>query len=178
MSPGSIKRKANVQVKEIGAALQYVAENLYGNHKADYDQIAAGPRQSRRKHATYEMILASFALEPLKFSLTYTELIERISKLCAHKNPIPPASVSTALKALGSFQQRKKMSLLDWHEYENKLYILEPSFLFYLRQRLENNLPGDDFTQKLIRLFDMVRVNGGKLEIKMIAGDQDEPKLL
>lgn len=174
MTPGSIKRKANILTQDIEIAQRYVAENLYGNHKADYEQLAAGPRQRRRKHATYEMILASFALEPLKFSLPHSELIDRVNRLCSKKEPIPAASINAALRALGNFQQRKKMSLLDWHESESKLYIIEPSFLFYLRQRLDNNLAGDDFTQKLIKLFDMVQANGGKVEFKMMPMDDNE----
>lgn len=168
MSPGSIKRLANITIDSVVSAQKYVADNIYTNHKSDYDQLIAGPRQSRRKYPTYEKILASFALEPLRFSLKYSELIERISSICEIEEEIPAASVNAALKALSNFQQRKTMSLLDWHASEGCLYIVEPSFLFYLRQKLENSKPGTDIKVKLMHLFEILERPDGKIEVKMV----------
>lgn len=167
MSPGSIKRSTTISAHTVVEAQKYVAENMYSNHKSDYDQLITGPRQRRRKHATYEKILASFALDPLKFSLSFSELQERVESLCIDSSNIPSGSIKAALNALEKFQIRKKISLLDWHESEGKLYIVAPSFLFYLRQMLENSTPGESITQKLLILFKE------NLELKMMPGSDD-----
>lgn len=169
MSQGSEQRSTNVELAEIKAAQKYVAENLYANHKSDYEQLVAGPRQKKRKYATYEKILASFALEPLEFSLSYSDLISRVTSLCTSNESIPAASINAALRALEKFQLRKKMSLLDWHNGEARLYIIEPSFLFYLRQKLDNGTPGADLRERLIQLFEIMERPDGKIEVKMIS---------
>lgn len=153
MSAGSRKRQTNIQKDAVTGALDFVADNLYANHKGDYEQLITGPRKSTRKHATYEKILASFALEPLKYSHKHHELINRIQQISGEQEQIPNASITTALKALGRFQERSKMRLLDWHEDERVLYIVEPSFLFYLRQKLDNEATGDSLEAKLYQLF-------------------------
>lgn len=167
MSPGSKQRSANVQRDALDRAQLYVAENLYANHKGDYEQLITGPRKGQRKHATYEKILASFALEPLQFSLRYHELIERVSQLSSGDEPIPNASITAALKALGKFQERSKMRLLDWHEDERVLYIVEPSFLFYLRQMLDNDASGGDIQQRLAQIFRIIDADGKSVELKI-----------
>lgn len=159
MSSGSRKRQTNVQKDAVAKALQFVADNLYANHKGDYEQLITGPRKSTRKHATYEKILASFALEPLQYSLKHHELLNRIAQLSNESEQIPNASITTALKALGRFQERSKMRLLDWHEDERVLYIVEPSFLFYLRQKLDNEASGDSLEAKLSELFRILEMD-------------------
>lgn len=165
MSPGSLKRSTNIQKAAVDDALEFVADNLYANHKGDYEQLITGPRKGQRKHASYENILASFALEPLSFSLKHHELMERVAKLSEDK-PIPPASISAALKALGNFQERSNLRLLDWHEGERVLYIVEPSFLFYLRQRLDNTA-GESITEKLVNFLRLTDINGNPMEVKI-----------
>lgn len=177
MSPGR-KRSTLVQRETLNSALSFVVDNLYANHKGDYNQIITGPRRSQRKHASYEKILASFALEPLQFSLKYHELIERVNNLSDDGEEIPKASIASSLKALGSFQERSKMRLLDWHEDERVLYIIEPSFLFYLRQKLGIVDSPIDIQKKLYQLFKILDDNGREvqLEIKMFhSNERDKP---
>ena len=175
MSPGSRKRAANVMPEAVSKSCEFVANNLYANHKGDYERLITGPRRGRRKHASYENIIGSFALEPLCFSLKYHELMDRVAKLSG-ENHIPQASINAALKALGKFQERSKLRLLDWHEGERTLYIVEPSFLFYLRQRLDNGT-GEDLNEKILRFFRFVDSDGNpfKLEIKMVGRPQGTP---
>ena len=143
-----------VRNEHLSRSLNYIAENLYSSHDHDYRQLANGPRRRGRKHATYEKILASFALEPVAFSLGYTDLIERVNSLRAKgESPIPNASINSALRAIGAFQQRAKMNLLEWQETEKTLYILEPTFLFYLRQKLDNVAPGESVVDALIKFL-------------------------
>lgn len=175
MTPGSRKRSANVQRDAVDKACEFVANNLYANHQNDYDQLITGPRKGQRKHASYENILASFALEPLQFSLRYYELIDRVGRLCGEK-PIPQASINAALRALGKFQQRSNLRLLDWHDDARILYIVEPSFLFYLRQKLDNTA-GEDLTEKLVNILKLIDSNGNplELEIKMLPTRRGRP---
>ena len=153
VSRGESQSTKFVQSEEISRAQQVVANELYSHHLTDYEKLRAGPRQTRRKHATYEKILASFALEPLQFSLNHHELIERVGKLKgAGEAPIPVQSINSSLRALANFQNRNEMSLLEWHEPERKLYILEPSFLFYLRQKLGSS-GAENITKLIADLF-------------------------
>lgn len=175
MSPGSMQRSANIQMNEVSEAQRYVADTMYQNHKQDYDQLSAGPRQRRRKHSTYEKILASFALDPIRFSLSLPELLERVDTLRGEGEKIPQASINAALKALANFQQRKKMSLLEWHEGEGRLYIVEPSFLFYLRQKIDT-VPGQDIVQKLTSLFELMEKNNGQLKFEMLLPNRESMK--
>jgi hypothetical protein len=134
--PMSRTASKNITSEEVSSAQVVVAEELYTNHQSDYEKLITGPRRKSRKHATYEKILASFALEPLQFSLKHHELVERVEKLKGQDSSIPRASIDSSLRALAKFQARNKIELLEWHEDERVLYILEPSFLFYLRQKL------------------------------------------
>ncbi len=145
--------------QHVERAQQYVADNLYSSHENDYQRLITGPRRRARKHATYEKILASFALEPLVYSLSYSELLERVAKLRVNgEDVIPPASIKAALKAIGSFQKKSKMNLLEWHENDQKLYIIEPSFLFYLRQKLDNFAPGESVNDALLKFFKRLKL--------------------
>jgi hypothetical protein len=98
--------------------------------------LVAGARKKARKYNTYELVLTSFAVAPLKFSLTRYDIEERIgnSGVAADQKP-PSASVGSMLKALGELQRRRGIELLEWRPLEQTLYILEPSFLFYIRWR-------------------------------------------
>lgn len=166
MSPGR-RRSTLVQREELISALSFIADNIYANHKGDYDQLITGPRRGQRKHETYEKIIASFALEPLQFSLRYHELIERVSSLTEEGKEIPAASIASSLKALGKFQERSKMRLLDWHEDERVLYIIEPSFLFYLRQKIGKIDGGLDLRQKLFRLLNLSDLNPSEMQLEI-----------
>jgi hypothetical protein len=170
-SPG--KRSNNVQREALDEALKFVVDNLYANHRGDYDQLITGPRKTQRKHATYEKILASFALDPLQFSLRYHELIERVSSIRSEGEDIPNASINAALRALGRFQERSKMRLLDWHEDERVLYIVEPSFLFYLRQKIEGVSEEGSIQEKITNLFRILEEGIKELEVKV----QNRPPL-
>jgi hypothetical protein len=170
LSPGSHQRGTSVQTGELTKSLEFVCDNLYANHQSDYTRLSTGPRKRSRKHATYEKILASFALDPLQFSLKQHELADRISQLNSEgESPIPAASISAALKALAKFQERNKIALLDWHEIDKTLYILEPSFLFYLRQKLDNASGDVDFLEILKRFLSNmpdIQSGSGQLELR------------
>ena len=117
-------------------ALRNLAKSRYGQLESAYSKLITGPRKRARKYDTYELILSCFAQEPIKFALKKHEIDERLASLDLppDKHP-PPASVASTLNALGRFQSRTEMEMLEWQTDEEILYILEPAFLFYLRWR-------------------------------------------
>lgn len=120
-------------------ALYNVAKTWYTQHEEYYVQLKVGPRKRARKYNTYELVLSCFTLDPLKFSLSRHELDERLAQIArlsdAPQDVLPAGSVTSTLNALETFQRRKGIELLEWRQREKTLYILEPSFLFYLRWR-------------------------------------------
>jgi len=117
-------------------ALYSVASMKFCAFSTIHDRLIRGPR-SKRKYNTYELVLSTFAQDPLMFSLTREEINERLKKLPdlgIDKSDIPPTgSVSSMLNAIGTFQRKLQLELLEWNENDQRLYILEPTFLFYLR---------------------------------------------
>lgn len=117
-------------------ALHNVALNSYSQMSHYYDRLVIGPRKQARKFDTYQIILAIFAKDPLSFSLKRHQIDERIGDLEIPAESKPPAaSVNSTLNALKSFQKKLEIELLEWVEKDQTLYMLEPSFLFYLRWR-------------------------------------------
>jgi hypothetical protein len=47
--------------------------------------------------------------------------------------------LNSTLRALEKFQEVQGIELLEWHEEDRTLYVLEPSFLFFLRWGLGKN---------------------------------------
>lgn len=75
----------------------------------------------------------------MRFSLSKTELISRIRKIVGSANGVPKASLNSSLNALSGHQRRIGKTLLEWQPQTEMLHILEPTFLFYLRQRVQED---------------------------------------
>lgn len=132
-------------------ALHGVAKDRYKTLEHYYNVIVTGPRKRARKYNTYELILSCFAVPPVKGHLERHEIEERIRKLGIEDDEVPPqASINSTLNALAKFQDRNNLELLEWVPKEKTLYILEPSFLFYLRWRQPKR---DDERSDIARLF-------------------------
>lgn len=56
-------------------------------------------------------------------------------KLANEEKP-PAASLNSTFGALRKFQDKRNFQLLEWIANEDSLYIVEPSFLFYVRWRI------------------------------------------
>lgn len=70
------------------------------------------------------------------FSFTRPEIIDRLKKLPVIGAEIPPANlVIRTLSSLATLQEKMRVELLEWNERDDRLHILEPTFLFYLRWR-------------------------------------------
>lgn len=86
----------------------------------------------------YELLLWIFVLDPIKFSLTKEELYKRLGQLTKFPKfslEIPSSHTLTdLLTTLEAFQMGlKRRALLEWSSDDEQLYMLEPTFLFYLR---------------------------------------------
>lgn len=150
----------SISQKDAFEALHHVAVQKYNQFSAIYDRLTHGPRKRARRYNTYELVLSAFALDPLTFSLNCDDIDERLKKLPINREEVPPPpSVDSMLKALGGFQRTLGVELLEWHEKNQRLYILEPSFLFYLRWRKTREEPPSMkqvLTEILLKLGEIV----------------------
>lgn len=138
-------------------ALHKIATTQYKHFSVWYDRIRSGPREKARKYNTYELALVSFCDDPLTFSLRRSDIDTRIAKLNLPSGERPPAaSINSMLSALEKFQKKNKIALLEWSEKDQRLYILEPTFLFYLRwkEKRETRINTRDLLQFLRDIAD------------------------
>jgi len=146
--------RKNYHPEHIKPDVRGVAKEFYSGFERDYERLVEGPRSKARKHDTYGMILSAFVMDPIQFSLSKEQLVERISFLCAGRENIPVASINSALKALSSHQRRMDKTLLEWQPDKQMLHIVEPTFVYYLRQRVqEDHDAGDEQGSLLESLF-------------------------
>lgn len=114
-----------------------VANNKYSLFGTHYKTLIRGPKEKNRKYKTYELILACFNMDPITFSMTRSEVNVRLAKMkLANEEKPPAASLNSTFGALRKFQDKRNFQLLEWMANEDSLYIVEPSFLFYVRWRI------------------------------------------
>lgn len=138
---------------DIDKCLNNVARGKYTQFESYYNTLVRGPREKARKYKTYELVIACFTLDPIKFSIARNEIDDRLERLAIDKGEMPPAaSINSTLGALKKFQERREFTLLEWIQSEEVLYIVEPSFLFYVRWRsLKGNSIQLDLFEELLR---------------------------
>jgi hypothetical protein len=161
IDPG--KEDITVSRSEVIDALHKIATSHYKHFDVWYERIRTGPRERARKYNTYELVLITFCEDPLTFFLRRNEIDARIAKLNLTDGERPPAaSINSTLAALAKFQKKNSIELLEWSEKDQRLYILEPAFLFYLRWKEKRNVrpSSRDLLQMLRDLAD--RLSGGK----------------
>ncbi|GJL51538.1 MAG: hypothetical protein NPIRA01_27650 [Nitrospirales bacterium] len=123
-------------------SLHNVAISSYGQFQDIYERLTMGPRKKARKYDTYEIVLSAFSKDPQTFLLRRHEIDARLNELPIPKQQVPPQnSINSMLRALGNFQKKMGIELLEWSEKVQTLYILEPAFLFYLRWREPRERP-------------------------------------
>jgi hypothetical protein len=151
VDPG--KTQVQLNTKDAYRALHHVAKRNYSQFEAIYERLITGPRKRAQKYNTYELVLSTFTQNPLMFSLKRYEIYDRLKRTPISSEKLPPsASIDSMLKALAKFQKDSGIDLLEWNNNEQRLYILEPSFLFYLRWREERDhpLPFEDLFTTII----------------------------
>jgi hypothetical protein len=130
------KKKLKIDKGAMEKALHHVARVKYQQFDPYYATLIRGPREKARKYKTYELVLACFTLDPVKFWLHRKEIDDRLSRLQIPVDEMPPfASLNSTLGALKNFQTRREFELLEWRPNEDILYIIEPAFLFFVRWR-------------------------------------------
>lgn len=135
----------------IAKSLSRVAKEKYGELEQYYNRLVTGPRKRARKFDTYEMVLSCFSMEPIQFELSRHLIKQRLSSIKNFNGKIPPdPSINAMLRALDKFQKDRGFELLEWHEQDRILYMLEPSFMFYLRWR---NKDDNDNVNSLLKHF-------------------------
>lgn len=124
--------------ESIYQSLHNVAINRYGTYSTLFEILSAGLRAS--KYNTYKLVLSTFSLDPPQFALSRNEIDSRIAKILTDPSKIPPPnSVGSMLRSISQLQSKKNLELLEWSELQNKLFILEPAFLFFIRWKEKRN---------------------------------------
>jgi len=130
------KQQIAINDKYINSCLNSIASERYSQFGTYFNTLVRGPRENSRKYKTYELVLYCFTIDPIQFDLTRSEIDKRIATIELDSSERPPAaSINSTLGALKQFQDRREFQLLEWRPSEDKLYIVEPSFLFYVRWR-------------------------------------------
>jgi hypothetical protein len=114
-----------------------LAVNRFGQFEVMYTRIARGLRQGRNCQLnTYECLLSIFAQDPIVYKLDFQQIRKRLSNLPGPEEAKPTEkSVRSSLSRLKQLQEKIAVELLEWFGRDDTLYILEPSFLFYIRWR-------------------------------------------
>ncbi len=133
----------SINTASVHTSLHSVATKKYTQFEAYYTTLIRGPREKSRKYKTYELVIACFTLDPIQFSLNRGEIDRRIGRLKIPPESVPPAaSINSTLGALKKFQEKREFTLLEWRPNEEILYIIEPTFLFYVRWRKQKASEG------------------------------------
>jgi archaellum biogenesis ATPase FlaH len=132
-------------------SLHNVATMRYSTYSTFFEILSAGLRAN--KYDTYKLVLTTFSLDPPQFFLTRNEIDTRLLTVIKDTTKLPPPnSISSMLRSISQLQQKKQLELLEWSEIQNKLFILEPAFLFYIRWKEKRTTP-----VKYEDLFELVR---------------------
>lgn len=149
-------RKLQFRIGHVEQSLHVVSQTKYTQFETHYTTLIRGPREKARKFRTYELVLACFTLNPIQFFLSRKEIDERMSQLELEASEVPPpASLNSTFGALRKFQEKRNFQLLEWRPTEEVLYIIEPSFLFYVRWRAKNT----EHSPKQLDLFEKLLIS-------------------
>jgi hypothetical protein len=130
--------------RHVFQALSMVCSVKFKTHSTDYQRFITGLGGRSRAYNMYELILRTFSLDPPVFTLNIETIETRLASVLTYNgiNLTPSGSVIyAALKSLRKFQAQASIQLLEWDEREKILYILEPTFLFFLRWREARPIP-------------------------------------
>lgn len=142
--------------EDISKALYNVAHTDYSVFKDIYDVIIRGFRKGGQKYNSYELLLLAFTLDPITFKLQRHEIDERLAQLSIKFRTPPPTSINSTLGVLSKLQHKFDFELLEWSQKLKTLYILEPSFLFYLRWKEERKETDAPATDRIERIYEII----------------------
>jgi len=110
--------------------------------------LQSGLNEQVQKYKSYRLLLLIFRLNPIQHSLNKVEVISRVKKAVERFkiDKLPTTnSILNSLKNLNKVQENIEINLLEWNERNKQLYILEPTFLFYLRWYSTDNRESSAF---------------------------------
>jgi hypothetical protein len=113
------------------------------------------------------------------YKLKYTDLLDRFDKLPVPRQTIPTLPVvKGALTRLHRLQEKMGASLLEWHSKDEVLYILEPSFLFYLRWRKHRTTSPTivDVFKDLLSNIEIKVAKGGGITVTILEDTERPPQ--
>jgi hypothetical protein len=143
-----------IKKTDVYPLLYEVAQRRFGQFDVVYKRIANGLRtRKKRKYNSYECLLLAFTVDRVVYQLDFPQLADRLTKLPNKPELHPPSgSLRSALTKLSQLQNKMGVSVLEWYPRDEKLYIVEPSFLFYLRWRTQReSLPSTaDLARELV----------------------------
>ena len=118
---------------------EVVMETYHVEFSQMHDRWRRGTADQLIQRPSYELLLWVFVLDPIKFSLATIELFKRLDQLTKKFPKFSPEIPSSQtlmglLTTLEAFQMGlRRRPLLEWNSDHEQLYMLEPTFLFYLR---------------------------------------------
>jgi hypothetical protein len=151
----NIKDQIKFDKKDIELAMTNVANQNFNVFKDLYQILITGFRKGARKYNTYELLLLIFTLDPVTFRLNRADIDTRLNRLDSKFEKPPIASVNSTLGSIGKLQKKNGIELLEWSTKQGCLYILEPSFLFYLRWK-DINTGITKKTDLIAKLYEMI----------------------
>ncbi|GAA4427164.1 hypothetical protein GCM10023188_09940 [Pontibacter saemangeumensis] len=140
----------------VSKALYNVAQTDYSVFRDIYEVIIRGFRRGGQKYNSYELLLLAFTLDPITFKLQRHEIDERLAQLSIKFTTPPPTSINSTLGVMSKLQQKFDFELLEWRQKLKTLYILEPSFLFYLRWKEERKETDTPATDRIERIYEII----------------------
>lgn len=83
-------KKIKIDQQTISVCLHNIAKTKYTQFESYYNTLIRGPREKARKYKTYELVIACYTLNPIKFKLSRTEIDARLNELDIKSSEIPP----------------------------------------------------------------------------------------
>ncbi|WP_162053904.1 hypothetical protein [Pontibacter pamirensis] len=148
--------KPAFDIDDLSKSLYNVAHTDFSVFKDIYDVIIRGFRKGGQKYNSYELLLLIFTLDPITFKLQRHEIDERLAQLSLKFITPPATSINSTLGVLSKLQNKYAFELLEWSQKLKTLYILEPSFLFYLRWKEDRKVTDAFDTDRIERIYQII----------------------
>ena len=146
-----ITRNSISDARSLIGAFRETTRDLHHNREV-FQKIQAGPNPRGKQRNQYELadgkivdvygaILCAIADDPPEVSLTLQEVRHRINSMLSPGTLLlRPVSISNALDQIDAILKRSDANykVMEWKD--QKLYILDPYFLFYLRWSEPTNI--------------------------------------
>lgn len=127
---------------EVYEAMFSLANEKYSFYRDNYEILSKGIRSGN--YNTYEKIILAFTIDPIKFELSQKEINKRIKFFYIDQEDQIPSELKIVetLENINVIQSENKIHVLDWVGRLRKLFVLQPTFIFYIRWH-DFELPND-----------------------------------